>query len=351
MRVLQLTDALTLGGVERVVVDLSNELAHMGHEVAVAARAGPLWKQLRDVECFELSGPPQPGLCALLQTTASIRRVIITFKPQIIAVHQRRLALVANVVTANKAAKVIEYVHSTFDDHRWISFRSPALVAVGSSVQKQLLDVYRRPASRVFRVPCGVRDPGDLYLRTPDRTSGLKFIGVGRLVPEKDPGYFAELIEALCGLGIRVEATWFGDGPLQEEVQSRWPNVHWAGAVNNVPERIWQSDGLFITSRQEGLPLVVLEALAVGRAVLSRDVGSCLDAVRDDVNGIVWAADSSPEDVARLLDIRLNLRAPMESRDKLLQFGKEGRRAFEQSFEIGRMAEKTAELYGSVLAR
>lgn len=106
----------------------------------------------------------------------------------------------------------------------------------------------------------------------------------------------AMLADALEGLGVAFELTVAGDGPLREPLRRRLAlheaagRVRLSGAVApGAMEALYEaSDVLVLVSRAEGAPLVVMEAMALGRGVaLTAGCGGALEAVRDGVEGVV----------------------------------------------------------------
>jgi len=349
MRILQLTDDLERGGVQRVVVGLANGLAAAGDEVFVAAGDGPLWADLRGV-----GGAPQrafrkPGVREVVHSATRLRTLVSELGIEIVDVHQRRLALIATHTLRRTNTIIIEHVHSRFDDHRWLSYRAPTLVAVGTDVAHSLKETYRKQYQRVIQINNGVPDPfpdGGIPVLPPAKP--LRLVAIGRLVKEKDPWFFSKIVKNLRSLGVDVKATWVGDGPLRRDVRSNTV-VDWVGETTDVTSYLIRSHALVVTSLREGLPLVAIEALASGRPVLTRDVGSCADVVRPGRSGILWPLNDSPEKAARLLINNLGLLDAAKARERLSTLGERARELYEREFTLEKMVVETRSLYKRVV--
>lgn len=103
----------------------------------------------------------------------------------------------------------------------------------------------------------------------------LKVVFIGRLSNEKRPLDFIKLAQKLQHLDIQW--TIIGDGPLYKEIQNKIKSlklnkVKMLGEVV-VDQYIWDSDVLVLTSQIEGFPMVILEAMASGHAIITTDVG------------------------------------------------------------------------------
>jgi len=136
------------------------------------------------------------------------------------------------------------------------------------------------------------------------RPDGFLAVFVGRLSPEKRPLAFLDVLEALGSSGADVRGLLVGDGALRGEVEARLralPPDLLAWMAHLPPERMNDvfaaADVLVLTSTIEGMPFVVIEALASGCPVAATDVGDISSIVREGVNGFL-VEPSRPEDLA-----------------------------------------------------
>jgi glycosyltransferase involved in cell wall biosynthesis len=312
LRVLQLTDSLNPGGLERVVVDLATLLTGRGEEVGVAAEAGGgFWSELPP-EVRRFHAPPKGGLLATIRYLRWLRRLLTQGRWHVVHAHQRKVALLARLAVAGTGVRVVEHVHNLFDEpvgfRRLSSFRGHELIACGSAVRDMLVNDFRRPAHRVTLVTNAVSDLGaGLDLTLPSTAGSVpKIIGIGRTVPQKDPGRFVDAMRIVNSDGVRVHAEWVGDGEMFESLRERLarepvPGLELSGATRHVAEKIRSADLLLITSRWEGLPLAALECAALGRGIVAPDVGSIRDVVRPGRNGHLYPVDATPAEIADVL--------------------------------------------------
>ena len=119
---------------------------------------------------------------------------------------------------------------------------------------------------------------------------------IGRLSAQKRP---MDLVALAKRAGPRVQFAWTGPGELASEVASAAPaNFHLIPSQADVRPVLEMLDGLVITSEFEGLPVAMLEALAMGVPVLSTDVGAIGEVLARYGSGMIWGP---PGDIPALL--------------------------------------------------
>lgn len=127
--------------------------------------------------------------------------------------------------------------------------------------------------------------------------SGLKIVNVGRLSVQKNQKLLIDAIKIVVGRHSDVCLTVLGDGPLRSELENYVKEkglekvVYLMGNVDNVEKYFSESDIFVLSSTYEGLPLVILEAMAAQLPIVSTNVGGVKDIVTD--NGILVAPNST----------------------------------------------------------
>ena len=207
--------------------------------------------------------------------------------------------------------------------------RASCVVACNDDVAGQLLEC----GARAHLVPHGV----DLNrFRPVDRSSHrpLRVLAVGRLVPKKG---FDVLIEAMAMAPRDVTLRIVGDGAERDALRSRIAahgldeRVTLAGTRTHtvLPAEYSAADVVVVPSvvdadgDRDGLPNVVLEAMASGLPVVATDVGAIGGAVIDRRTGLVVPAGSSAGIAAALAtlatDLELRLRLGQDARTEVAQ--------------------------------
>lgn len=148
---------------------------------------------------------------------------------------------------------------------------------------------------------------------------------VGAALNEADRAYLAELEEQVAGLGLAAQ-------------------VEFAPASADVAATLAGAWCLVLASRAgEGMPLVVLEAMAAGKPVIGADVSGVPEVVEHERTGLLFAAGDAgalAQALTRLLDEpALAARLAATARDRVTQ-----------DFSIGETARRTADLYASAIS-
>jgi glycosyltransferase involved in cell wall biosynthesis len=177
--------------------------------------------------------------------------------------------------------------------------------------------------------------------------ASTRILMAGRLSIQKNP------LLAIRALALIREMNWslgvIGDGPLRAEMEAlarregiaERVTVHGWLSEAQVAERMVASDILLLTSLQEGLPMVAIEALQWGLAIVSSQVGSMHDIVEEGKNGFLCelAAAAFAEKLRQLL-VTPQLLHEMRraSREKATQFDIEKTvSAYERILEASRL--------------
>jgi L-malate glycosyltransferase len=167
------------------------------------------------------------------------------------------------------------------------------IVAVSTHIENELYEA-RVPRAKVRKIDNGIeaprRDPalGEAIRREFGIAPGAKLIAqIGRLAPAKRNDI---VIESLSRLPAEVHAVFAGDGPeranLEKLVAARGlgSRVHFAGYRTDVLNFLSAADVLAISSDHEGLPIVLLEAMAAECPVVSTRVGEIGGVLRPGVD-------------------------------------------------------------------
>jgi glycosyltransferase involved in cell wall biosynthesis len=188
-------------------------------------------------------------------------------------------------------------------------------------------------------VRCGI-DLADLPTMPYQSIEGerpLQVIAVGRLSPEKGQAGLLDAIAMLRDRSIDVALTMVGDGPEEASLHAQVDRLRIGALVRFVGRQderttlrsIAAADVLVLSSFMEGLPVVLMEAMALGIPVIATRVAGIPELVRDEVSGLLF----DPADWGALADAIARLAADPPLRERLVAAG---RLRIEQDFAIER---------------
>lgn len=230
----------------------------------------------------------------------------------------------------------------------------PTTVACSSSAAASVPRWVRRLARRPMRVVTNgvdverVKRAGDEHYLRPSNGAGRTVVSVGRMIPIKDQ---ATLLTAFAsGSRPQDRLVVLGDGPLRAELEQLADRLGVAGRVelpgllprDDVYRLLGRADAYVSTSRGEGLPLSVLEALAARLPAVLSDIPP-----HREVAAATAAARLVPVGDARAFADALSrlLALPTEQRVAL---GRSARKAVTDAFSVHSMIDGYARIYAAL---
>jgi glycosyltransferase involved in cell wall biosynthesis len=242
----------------------------------------------------------------------------------------------------------------------WTDMFGTVTTAVSHAVARTLVDS-GVSADRVRVIPNGI-DIGAVgpHLRA-ERQSLRMSLGVrdheflwlaaGRLDPAKDYPNLLAAMALLTTTSPNARLAIAGGGPLHSMLRTRASAfgldriVSFLGVRQDVPSCMAAADATVLSSAWEGLPLVVIESLAVGTPVVSTDVGSVRDVVHDGESGFV-VPSRDPKALAAAMS-RLMARSGAQREE----MGAAGRAHVERHFALEPVVSQWAALLEDLLSR
>ncbi len=175
------------------------------------------------------------------------------------------------------------------------------------------------------------------------------FASVGRLTAAK--GY-RDLLDAFArsaSPGADRRLLLIGEGPLRDDLEQQAKRLElddrvvFAGFRSDVPELLQAIDVVVFSSRWEGLPVALLEAMATGRCLVTTEVPGILEAVRAGREALV-SPITDPESLAA------NLARAAAETDLRARLGKAAEQRFRRRFTAAAMVASYEQLYREVAA-
>ncbi|HVS03007.1 MAG TPA: glycosyltransferase [Thermoanaerobaculia bacterium] len=369
LHVLEVVGNITLaGGAQRQVLEVCRRLPRERFAVSVVHLQGDgaLGPEFEAVGIPVHDHTPTPwDPIGAFRTAALLRRR----RFDLVHAHLSRAEIVALAALVLSRRRPPLVVHKHNEDAWWrrwplswlhaaISRRAAALVAPSEWVAA----FYRAPALRVADparlriIPFGrvsaeppARDEAREAVRA---TLGLPAaarlaVAAGRLVRQKRHDVLLEAFARLAPSHPDLHLAVAGTGELADELRALAAlhrvegRVHWLGLVADLPTWLAGCDLFVNSSDHEGLPLVLLDAMAARVPIVATAVSGVPDCIADGETG--WLAP--PGDPAALAE---PMREALARPERARSLGEAARRRVDERFAIDRAAERWGELYEEI---
>jgi len=354
------------GGAPRIVELLSSR---MPPTAAVACAPNPRFRRrleaenVRVIEQPHLQAPPAPttDLRALFDMIALLRRESF----DLVHCHSTKSGILGRVAAAVAGVPTVFSVHGWGFYNSEYDYLSPVLTRVERALESRTdrivcvsrndLEAGRRHGildgtdARVVRngVPPPELPADRSRLADTGVDTGRPVVGtVARLVEQKRPLDLFRAGRDLQDRGQDPATVWIGTGHLEERcervVDQLGVNGHLLGFRTDALELTVDFDVFVLTSRFEGFPVSIIEAMHLGLPVVAYDVGGVEEAVVDGETGFVVPAGDREALVDRIEQL---LRNP----DLRAEFGRRGLERAVETFSVEGMIESYEETYREVL--
>jgi glycosyltransferase involved in cell wall biosynthesis len=356
MRIVHVVQSLEIGGLERMVVDLAAEQRRCGHDVKIYAvyRRGAFADEAErrgiPVVCFGKTDGVSPG------TLWRMLRALRQYGPDVVHTHNTvvhhygalaaKLAGVRTVVTTQHhlgaAVRRQTKARRIFD--ATLPF-TQGVVTVSECTRAELASWCGINSENVHVILNGT--PLQRFLQhraTPGSAPPrIHFGAVGRLAEQKDHATLVQAFGLVADVLPHSELSVLGEGPLRATLEELvrelglQKRIRFRGASSDAAKFLSELDVFVLSSRSEGLPIVILEAMAVGLPIVSTRVGGTPEVAPE--GEVAWyCPPASPRALAETM-------LQVSRRPDLSKIGEEANRIAVERFSIGNMASAYEECY------
>ena len=377
MKILQVAYKSTISGGEKVLFDLATSLKERGHDViAVCPDPGQLPDELRKTGIRTEIIPFHKTYD--LRASRRIARFIRDEKIEVLHSHSMLTSILSRIAGHWADVPVsVSTEHLTMELARggrghgilsrlkagyyrmldnYTSRYNQAVIAVSGAVKNDLID-QGMDENRVIVIRNGIRitEPDRERCRRIRRELGISesvpVVGtVGRLSPQKDyPTFLRAVAEVLA---VLPEAIFLiaGDGYLRPELENMVlqsgieNNLRFLGYRTDVLDVVSAFDIFVLTSLWEGLPLAVLEAMALEKPVVATSVPGTTEAVDDGKTGFLIPLKDPSALAKKILEL-------LQNAGKGRKMGRAGRRRVVDHFSLKRMVDEHENLYRELIGQ
>ncbi len=365
MKVLHVISSSGMYGAEAVILNLSRALSGMHHETALGVFYNSAHPSLELYDRAQQEGISAYRITCKGQFDRSvpnaIRELVRSTNADVLHAHGYKSDLYCYFAAGGTSIPLVATCHTWYDNDvkvwlygvldRFVLRSFAGVVAVSEEVKQRLLAA-GVPSQRIRLIRNGI-GVESLHARFhSDRgPEGMLHVGlVGRLSREKGIDIYLRAAARVLTSMPQVQFSVAGDGPDREALQVliKALGIHdqarLLGRLDDLGGFYRSLDLLVSASRQEGLPMALLEGAASGLPVVATPVGEVPSIVKDELTGIIVPS----EDVEALAEaMRFLLRSP----ERRSQMGAAARELVVKEFSSNRMAQEHLELYKEVMDR
>ena len=357
-----------VGGATVHVRDMARYLLDRGHSATVliggSSAEGAAIAELGryDIPCVTLSSLGRP-IHPLRDVTAirELARTLDRLQPDLVSTHTAKAGLLGRIAARMAGVPVIFTPHgwaitdriSPTTGHifriaeRWAAPLAHTIVNVCNGERELALSHRIAPAAKLAVIHNGVRDIAP-RLRANPALDPPRLVMVARFEAPKDHEILLHSLAPLREWNWQLD--FVGNGPREAAIRGLTSQlgldarVRFTGHTTNTAEELSEAQIFVLTSKSEGFPRSILEAMRAGLPVVATNVGGVSESVADRKTGFVVPRN----DAASLTQALATLIMRREVRQ---EFGRAGRLRYEQNFTFQQMAAKTEALYQQVLNR
>jgi glycosyltransferase involved in cell wall biosynthesis len=369
LRVALVITELNVGGAERCATNLALGLdRELFEPIVVSLAPRPIREKSELVERLEAAAIPTHflGLCSpreFLKGRKLLQQLFTETAPDVVQtflVHANVLGAVAaqwagvrNVATG---VRVADPRRRRLWLERFAASRARCVVCVSQAAADVITRRGKIPAKKIVVIPNGIdvrrfESVEAINLGSLGIDPGRRIIAVvGRLEKQKGVDWLLSLAPQLLHETPQHDLLFVGDGPQRNELSSSVAEmglagrVHFAGWRADVPAILAASDLLLLPSRWEGMPNVVLEAMASRRPVVATQSEGVCELLGEASQAQTVSCGDSQVFVEKVLAIILD--------DEIsAQLGEENRRRAEECFSLRTMIEHYQDLFGQLAGR
>ena len=183
--------------------------------------------------------------------------------------------------------------------------------------------------------------------KTPDSNKLTRVLFVGRFLREKGVYELMDAARKMRNRNVPFELRMCGDidsgnrSSVEQAEFDSWKRdglIDWSGRVDDVRDELKKADIVVLPSYREGTPRSLLEAMAVGRPLVTTDVPGCRNVLQENVNGLLVPARKSNELANAITQLVRNPELRME-------MGAASRQIAEDRFDEREVINQTLQVY------
>ena len=326
LKILYVNYSLNTGGIETLILELSRRIdkSRFSPAVCVFESGGRLQAEFvkLGVPVYVLQKGRGTDCCLPLRLAKLIKKE----KFDLVHTHNQAAWLYGAIAAMLSGTRIVHTNHTTADYHnyharRWhlieriLSLFTQKITTVAKSVAEYMINMEGISARKIEVIYNGVKtelyeqDFGGAKQKEELNLDDNHFIigNVARLVANKDHRTLISAFKIISGRMPEARLVIAGDGPLKNELQFQIEELGLRDAVKllgnrrDIPELLKIFNLFALSSLREGFPVVLLEAMAAGKPVVSSDVDGNAELVINDETGLI-VPSGNPQALAEAIE-------------------------------------------------
>ena len=304
MKILQIIPLLGTGGAEKFTIDLSNELANLGHEVVLVTlfdnnNNSTLESYVDTTKVKRISLHKKFGFDP--KCFINIVKLIRKEKPNVVHAHVGAIKYITLAATIYRNCKYVATIHSEAKREagsgieqwsRKYMFKLGLMLPVTISDESELsFKKYYGFNGNMIPNGCSSYTPYGLDLQKYKEGIDLLFVHAGRLQKVKNQITMVKAFKRLLDEGLRAKLLIMGRKEDLEVYDSLQPffnkGIEYIGEQKDCRSFMNIADAFCLSSSMEGMPITIIEAFSVGCVPIVTPVGGCVNMVQDGINGFI----------------------------------------------------------------
>lgn len=351
MKILYVITGLGVGGAEKVVCDLADQMILKGHDVKIVYLTGSVLVKPISPR-IELLPLHLNSASNVFSASRKYKKIIRDFSPDVIHSHMIHANIFARLNHLSfKYIRLICTAHNSNEGgrvrmlaYKLTNFLSNLNTNVSQEASESLISKGAFNKNNLITVYNGI-DLNKFNFFNKDKSSNeLSFLSVGRFNKQKDyPNLFQAISILKNTIDKEVKFYIAGDGELRPQLEQLIVDLGISDCVvllgkrSDIPNLLNKADYFVLSSRHEGLPTVVIEAMACGTFVIATDCGGSAEIMGD--TGILVPPQNS-EALAQALNQAVNKTA-LEIQENNLK----ARQRVEELFSLEKSVENWLKIY------
>ncbi len=370
INVLHVRSTIGMYGAEKVILNLmgafKSVISHIQVSASVAIIEGPNEQSQNLARLLDKQGLPNNSIISKkrldFMAVKQLHNIIKHKKISVVHTHDYKSLLFIVLATLFSGKKIIHHIHGALGNtraeriyafiERICMVRANQIITV-SQKQKNIFLAYRYLKNKVLQVNNGTVLPFNAIHENNHVSHSFgggvfTLIMVARFTPEKNHRLAIDVLNELITnkKNKPVKLILLGDGPNLEAIKNQVKeydlekSIQFIGFSNDVQSWLEQSDLLLITSTTEGMPMCLLEAMAIGLPTVSSPVGEIPHLLMQSQSGLL--ADNKDTLAQSIITL-------MDDENLYQQYSRNARDYSEKYLSIQNQAQVLAELYTGLI--